>query len=208
MLDNYFEKIISVPSAGSSVIPKTISLHSERPDVWMQLDITLHAHNGSRKQRLGASLNASDAKNIRDALLEAYPLPKVETADTVRRPDGIKHEYAPMPNQCKSVVHGDHVNVSVFKTGDTVELFQMSSPDKDDDRIVINASMAYELSRALADASGITPAKQRWEHVTDADEGHTYRLKVPCGWLYRTVTTYGKAPHVALNNSTVFVPEA
>jgi hypothetical protein len=52
--------------------------------------------------------------------------------------------------------------------------------------------------------------KHKWEEVTVSDAGHTYRLRVPGGWLYRTVSYDYEASEVSHQavtaQSTVFVP--
>lgn len=58
-----------------------------------------------------------------------------------------------------------------------------------------------------------TPARPKWEEIT-VDEygaGHTYRLAVEGGWLYRTVTThpnYDDEDDLPVAVSTTFVPRA
>lgn len=72
---------------------------------------------------------------------------------------------------------------------------------------------AIGLYNALGDRLGLgrapspVPQKSKWEEVTvdPKGAGHTYRLRIPGGHLYRTVS-YVPGGEVVMAQSTVFVP--
>lgn len=81
--------------------------------------------------------------------------------------------------------------------------------------IWLTQDAARRLYDAIGDEMGFAskPSTKKWELVT-ADEkgaGHTYRLKVEGGWLYRTVSThpnYDGEDDLPVAVAQTFVPSA
>lgn len=122
--------------------------------------------------------------------------------------------------------------LEVFKDGDDGYLSVAITSDEPGDGFSIDPHRARQLYNAIGAEMGFDkPAKTRsapngaqaykgngkhkWELVSSDEKeyGHTYRLRVPGGWLYRTVTTLpslvgDEAEPIAVAQSFVPVPNA
>jgi hypothetical protein len=127
----------------------------------------------------------------------------------------------------------DAKSVTVEKdyAGDLKLSYEYLGPDNfDHDYFYLDAHRARQLYNAIGEEMGFNkpaPPRQpapkgaqayrgngqhKWEPVTEDTKGagYTYRLRVPGGWVYRTVTTLPKLTEfdedTPMAQSTVFVP--
>lgn len=130
---------------------------------WPQhAEIAVSSEHGNNISYACAILEHETAMQVRDALIEAYPLDAGYAAG-------------------RATSYEEGYEAGVLETKRT-----------------LNEEYADGLRDGHAQA--INEAKSKWQEVTvDAKgAGHTYRLRVPGGWLYRTTTYRFPEAHAAM----------